>query len=357
MKNIKKHLQTINEAPIKKWASLLIILFFMMTILFQKDVPNTEFQFVRNGDTALVHNAAQQRDYLFVDEWWINNSTGTTINTGNMTIDSLINPSEIQQIIADTQTGNTYTWTLFIWSMNTWSMNTWVITTWIQIKELTGVINTWSLDCITPRKEEVKNKDFILAYEQRKDVNTICNIEKRICTDGVLWWSFAQSSCKEDVVYDYRKAQVISYNQKVINEYIQPSDPINSWADFSTQGKINIIEKPIDKRGTSNNPIITKKEVTESPLPSKANCITPRGQTIKHGQFTKWYKAPRGFIDLACDVEIRACVNGNLKGTFNYPKCTFNNTSYTDYLKAGSPTASTGFLFFQRIKSTLKFWR
>ncbi|MEI7558215.1 MAG: hypothetical protein WCJ45_05370 [bacterium] len=48
------------------------------------------------------------------------------------------------------------------------------------------MIETEPMDCITPWDEKVKDKDFILAYEQRKDVKIICNIEKRICNDGIL---------------------------------------------------------------------------------------------------------------------------------------------------------------------------
>jgi len=55
-----------------------------------------------------------------------------------------------------------------------------------QIIQETGTGSTGSLDCITPRKEEVKHKDFVLAYQQRKDVNTICNIQKRTCMSGTL---------------------------------------------------------------------------------------------------------------------------------------------------------------------------
>ena len=55
-----------------------------------------------------------------------------------------------------------------------------------QLIQKTGDVITGSLDCITPWDEEVKNRDFVLAYEQRKDVNTICNIEKRICLSGTL---------------------------------------------------------------------------------------------------------------------------------------------------------------------------
>ena len=338
----------------KKWISGLVILFFAIVMIFQKDTPNNELQFVRNSSETSLHNAAnQQRDYLFQDwswqatyEWqlYTGNITGITTST----LDNLINPNEVNQIISTlgTQTGQTYTWNIYSWT----------ITTGNQISQKTGDNSIAPVNCITPWNEEVKNNDFVLAYEQRKDVNTICNIEKRVCTNGILWGSFTQSSCKEDVVYTYQKAQVISYNQKVLNDYIQPTAPINAWAEFNNQGKIDTTGKAIDTQGTSNTPVITTSWITQNSLPSTSSCITPRGQEIKHGQFIKAYKAPRGFIDLACNVEIRACVNGNLKGTFTYSKCTFNNTSYSDYLKAGSPTTSTGFFFFQRIKAAFRRW-
>jgi hypothetical protein len=136
----------------------------------------------------------------------------------------------------------------------------------------------------------------------------------------------------------------------VINDYIQPTAPKNQWAEFSTQGKINEVQKPIDKRGTTNNPIITRTGTGQNPLPTKANCTTPWGKTIKHGQFVKAYKASIGLLDLPCDVEIRACVNGNMKGSYTYGECKFYNTNYREYLKAGAPESNTGFIFFERIK-------
>ncbi len=352
MKHLKKHLQKISKESIKKVITGLVVLFFGMVMLFQKDTSTTtQLSFVWNADEMFMHNAAsQQRDYLFQDEWGQQIYQGQ-INTGNTTsatdtINSLINPDEVEQILNAT-TGQSLTWILY----------TGTVKTGTQIP-MTGTVKTWSLDCITPRKEEVKNKDFVLAYEQRKDVSNICNIEKRICTNGVLGWTFKQRSCEEDIVYTYRKAEVISYNQKILNEYIQPTAPVNSWAEFNTQGQISTTPvKATDTRWTTNSPVITDSEVNESPLPNKANCTTPRGQKIKHGQFIKAYKAPRGFIDLPCKVEIRACVNGNLKGTFAYSKCTFNNTSYAEYLKAGSPRSNTWFLFFERIKKTFKRWK
>ena len=314
-------------------------------MIFQKDGSAWELQFVRNADEAFVHNAAQQRDYLFQDEEWqtvfqweLNPDATTTTDIPTDTIDNLINPDEVTEII-DQQTGQTYSGTIYSGTMATGEQ-----------LSTSGSVQTWSLDCITPWNEKINNKDFVLAYEQRKDVNTMCNIEKRVCADGVLGGTFAQRSCKEDVIYEYRKAEPISYNQKVLNIYIQPADPINAGAEFDNEGKINTTEKPTDNRGNTNSPVVTQPEVQQTASWTKLNCTTPRGQKILHGQFTKAYKSPRGFIDLPCEVEIRACVNGQLKWSLTYSKCTFNNTTYADYLTADSPTSNTGFLFFNRIK-------
>lgn len=367
MKHIKKHIKKINKTPIKKWWVLLIIVFFAMVILFQKDTKNTEIQFVRNSDEVSVHNAANanapasQRDYLFQDEagnsvyqWpitkWTANAQIIDTPLPKENMDNLIDVNGSSEI-KDT-TGNIYTGTLNGGTGNTIQKDQ-VTKNDITDTQSTNT-STNKTNCITPRNEEVNNHDFVLGYQQRDDVNTMCNIEKRVCLDGILWGTFKQSSCKENMVYEYRKAEVISYNQKVLNEYIQPSAPANAGAEFTTQGKIDTTKKPIDTWGTSNNPIMNKPVTTETPLPNKESCFTPRGQEIKHGQFVKAYKAPRGFLDLACDVEIRACINGNLKGTFNYSKCTFNNTSYAEYIKAGSPKASSGFLFFQWIKTAFR---
>ncbi len=377
MKHTKKQTKKINNDNFRKGITTIILLFFVMVILFQKNTQPTELQFVWNTDTTTVHNAAQQRDYLFEDESGqevyqgtigTGNTTWTTTGKIGTTIDNSITPNDViqkaetwkiftWQIFTWTiHTGSNTTWTIRTWSLITGSNTTWVISTWVVIKEqqTTSATNTWNIHCVTPWGEIVKDKDFVLAYQQRKDVNTICNIEKRACNNGFLWWSFIQSSCKEDVVYVYKKAEVISYNQQVINTYIQPTTAKNVWAEFTTQGKINETTKPIDTRGTSNNPVRTQSGIAQTTLPTKIGCISPRWQKIEHGQFVKAYKAPRWFIDLACDVEIRACVNGSLKGAYIYNKCTFNNTTYSEYLKAGSPKSNTGFLFFQRIKAAFR---
>jgi len=343
-----KHLKKISKESIKKWATTLVIIFFAMVMIFQKDAPTTtDLQFVWNMDEITSHNAPNenatpsQRDYLFQDEAGNETYQGEIVKWQASEVsppipvkdsDSLINPDEAEKIIGTKDTEQLYTWTIQTWSST-----------------ILPVVQQ-ALDCTTPWNETVKDKDFVLAYQQRTDVNTICNVEKRVCTNGILWGTFTQNSCKDDMVYTYKTEEIISYNQKVLNEYIQPNTAPNVWAEFDTEGKINTTETPTNTRGTSNSSGITQTGTNQSPLPDKADCRTPRWQVIEHGQFVKAYKAPRGFIDLDCEVEIRACVNGNLKGNFTNAKCIFNNTTYADYLNAGSPRTNTRFMFFDWIK-------
>jgi hypothetical protein len=182
----------------------------------------------------------------------------------------------------------------------------------------------------------------------------MCNVQKRVCENGVLKWTFTQNSCKDDLVYSYKKVQAISYNQKVLNEYIQPNEAPNKWADFTNDGKIGQEDMPTNTRWNTTSTTTTTNETQQTATPSKANCTTPRWQTVKHGQFVKAYKAPRWFIDVACEVELRPCVNGSLKGSFDYATCTYINTTSNDYLQNKSPLDGNWFLFFQRIKSTLR---
>jgi hypothetical protein len=63
-----KLLQKINKDFMKKGITTLVLTFFLMVMIFQKDSPTSQLSFVRNTDEAFVHNAAQQRDYLFQDE-------------------------------------------------------------------------------------------------------------------------------------------------------------------------------------------------------------------------------------------------------------------------------------------------
>lgn len=348
-KRIQKHYNKIPKKYIRRGTAFLVIVLFSMTLLFQKDTWEKEMQFVWNMNEEFLHNAPNtQRDYLFENEWGEEIYQWTLTGTPNTTIDTqpLIPTEDIEDLLSELQeqTGTIQTWWIYSGTIQT--------TTWTTEETKN---TTWSLDCITPRGKIIKNKDFTLAYEQRKDVNTLCNIEKRVCLSWELLGSFEQRSCREDIVYEYQKAEVISYNQKVLNEYIQPTPPINSWADFNNEWKIDTPEVPTTSRWNTNNWIDQDPTVNQTNEPTKNNCTTPRWQTIQHGQFTKAYKTPRGFVNLPCEVELRACVNGELKWEYAYATCTFNNTTYEEYISAGSPATNSWFIFFQRIKRIFNF--
>jgi len=68
-KHLSKHIKNINKDVMKKSMSTLVLLFFAMVMLFQKDISTTELQFVRNDDEVFLHNAPNtQWDYLFENE-------------------------------------------------------------------------------------------------------------------------------------------------------------------------------------------------------------------------------------------------------------------------------------------------
>ncbi|HCB51383.1 TPA: hypothetical protein DEP21_02285 [Patescibacteria group bacterium] len=118
-----------------------------------------------------------------------------------------------------------------------------------------------------------------------------------------------------------------------MDPYIQPKDPSLSGADFDVHGKINTTEKPIDVwpdgKSTGKPKAVTYTTQTST---KSANCITSWGETVKNGQFIRAYVSPIGLIDMPCEVELRICTNGVLKGTFTNRTCTFKNMTYRDYL-------------------------
>ena len=69
MKTIREKQEKEKNHQIKKGATLLILLFFAMVMLFQRESQTAEMIFVRNSEEVPLHGSAQQqRDYLFADE-------------------------------------------------------------------------------------------------------------------------------------------------------------------------------------------------------------------------------------------------------------------------------------------------
>ena len=296
-------------------------------ILFpiQQNAISQEISFVITDINNQTHGAAGQRDYLFDD------TSGSQVYTGTLSTNTTNTPTpSISTPITTTggQTSQTGGW-LYVGSL-TPTKNTTGIQTAQQVK------NTWAIQqgklCTTPRGDTIKDKDFVLAYEQRKDVSNICNVQRRICNNGNLEGTYTQNSCQETIQYQYTRTQVISVNEPKVDPLVQPQPAVNNWANFSTNGKINETTPTTTTRwnttaGHTNNSVgVTQTQNI------KSDCRAPRGNIVKHGQFVKAYKSSLGLIDVPCETEIRLCVNGELKGKFLNKTCTVKNMTYNDYI-------------------------
>lgn len=214
--------------------------------------------------------------------------------------------------------------------------NSLILPSWTNIG--TGAQSSWlSLSqqdfiCITPWWEYLANGDFVLAYEQRKDVTNLCNVQRRYCINGKLSGSYSQKSCKEHTLYSYVKPVAISYTQKPKDTFIQPTEPSLNWADFDTHWKIDGTTTAIDTWWSPSSGRPTDDISVSQTITSKIKCITPWWETVTNGQFVKAYKSSIGLIDLPCEVELRLCVSWKLKWYYTNRTCTFKKMTYRDYL-------------------------
>ena len=335
-KNIKANTSFFEK--IKKVLTIVLILFFGTIILTQQDslleelsTTSEEVVFVLPGTPTDrwmeegVHGSADDWSYLFENSWesdWSTNNVTiietTTLpsNDNDIPHDKDYFPFDDEEI---TEEG----------VFTSWNIQTWLF--------LSGQQLSWSENqedkiCIAPWWEYVAAWDFVLAYEQRKDVTNLCNVQKRYCIQGNLEWTYQQKSCKENTLYTYIKPEAISYTDKGIDPFLQPSDPSLSWADFDVHGKIESTETVIDDWWSNGSWRPSDTVYTQQSIDPNIKCLTPWWEPIKNGQFVKAYKTSIGLIDLPCEVEIRLCVKWKLKWSYQNRTCTFKKMTYRDYL-------------------------
>ena len=102
------------------------------------------------------------------------------------------------------------------WKNDTWNtlQNIDYVWNWTGQTQTWTVKSTWDVkrtykSCITPWNYVVQHWEYVLAYQQRTDVPDICNVQKRVCKDGKLWWTYTQWYCNEDVEYKYTKENMM----------------------------------------------------------------------------------------------------------------------------------------------------
>ena len=203
---------------------------------------------------------------------------------------------------------------------------------------------------MTPRGYEISHGASVLAYQQDLNTPDTCKIERRFCQDGKFSGTFTQASCSVNTQYSYYQEQFVAYNTNQKSDFIQPSKTPGNSAETLEQGWdkkgvdeiTNFPGRQETTRGHTQQgvtPPASETEQTERYYPS---CRTPRGETVKHGQFVKAYKHRNGFNDAPCEVQLRTCVVGILEGNFEQLTCKHRETSYIDRLN-NYPTRESGY--------------
>ena len=196
----------------------------------------------------------------------------------------------------------------------------------------------------------------VLAYQQMEDAPWICNIERRFCRDGKLSWKYTQQWCSTAT----QSFQNIQQQSDIRYEY--DSQPTNTnktknWANSKwgskNTSKSTIAVKPLwtwsfafDKPSQSftnnlwpNDNIVNDPEVDQTSRPTW-DCVTPRWETVPHGQIVQAFKYANWFNDAPCETQFRLCSMWNLMWTFSESSCKPRDTSFIDWIN-WSPTRET----------------
>lgn len=302
----------------------------------------------------LVHNLAPQtvlntattdQKLMFsfdgkAQDWWVDPASLNTHGAASNEFDFLFSDTGTSNGSVNTTPSSVSSWTI-VYSWATTLPNNSVVdsssdvgpkTSSISVK--TPVINQW-VSCTTPWWEKVQSQDFVLAYQQRTDVNSLCNVQKRTCINWKLSGSYIQQSCKEDLKYEYTEVTPVAVNDpNKVDPFIQPSGASLSGAKFDSHGKINTTTQAIDTWSNTSWSVktTTGDYVTNLQTPNMSSCITPWWSAVRLGQFVKAYKLPVWLIDMPCEVEIRLCTADGLKWSFKQASCTYRNQTYSDYI-------------------------
>ena len=198
--------------------------------------------------------------------------------------------------------------------------------------------------CMTPWGYEIEHWQSVLAYQQRADAINICNIQRRVCMNWKLSWSFTQSACDESLWADWssnssssygtvKKLAYSTYNSQKLDEFIQPSEHAKyENAEFDLHWKRNATTQPKITKGQAWDDISSEKEEVAQVRDLWKLCKTPWWETVQPGQFVKAYRFQNGFYDIPCQVQLRLCVDGDLEGQYQYSSCQSWDTSYEDFL-------------------------
>ena len=304
--------------------------------------------------------------YIFVDDDWTEHNVFEPIHWSAMDWSFLFKNRNNEEEKQNKWEKWNILWNIdYVWEtdIDTWNSSNQIKETWNSENTHLDPNNPFNLpewaiekplpkDCKTPRGITIKHKESILAYQQRSDVPDICNVQRRTCNDWVLDWSFTQPACNEKVIYtytnsndnnksnketnntvSYTKKTVISHNDVSKNELIQtPKYTKNEWAKYDKNWKLNGWNgQPKTVIWSNQETLIWEDDSIEQVNKWHYNCISPRWEVVQHWQFIRAYDFPFWFTNASCEVELRLCVDWELKWSFNYKECQYLDVTYEEY--------------------------
>ena len=209
-------------------------------------------------------------------------------------------------------------------------------------------------DCMTPWWYKIVHWDSVLAYKQMKNTPDMCHIERRLCRNGKLSWTYTQQWCtiNKDYTYETRwwtnssrsntatnkGATTTTTNNTNIqhpNWYTTDIKPLWTWSFvFDRPSQTSTPEFHV-----SNNVRDDDIDLDQTKRPHW-NCITPRWEEVKHWQFVQAFKHSNWFSDAPCEAQIRLCTMWELMWTYTESSCKTWDTSLIDWIN-WSPTRDT----------------
>ena len=292
-------------------------------------------------EEELVHGAAPDQQPLYEDELKVENNTWgvkTPVKAHDELRDSLEDRSAFLNMVFE------YLLAGKLQKLPEWAVRYVVTLYWID--EITRDLVFEERPCMTPWGYEIEHGQSVLAYQQRSDAIDVCNIQRRICMNGKLSWSYTQAACDETLWHDWtinwveseywtvQKIAYTTYNSVRLDEFIQPSEyAVNEFKEFDVHWKL--IKGPQEQKKQwlwNSDAIYQEPEEVAQVRDAWGVCKTPWWEKVQPRQFVKAYRFQNGFVDIPCQVQIRTCVDWKLEGQYQYSSCQAWDTSYEDFI-------------------------
>ncbi len=183
--------------------------------------------------------------------------------------------------------------------------------------------------CTLPRWEKIKHEEYVLAYQQRGDEPSICNVQKRYCDNGMLSGTYPQRACKEPKHNAYENITLDPSNLKMNTHHFVVHHKKSKDLLTQSQYRPNKYDPRIIEKNHPNT--IWNNAIKGTPQKDyqqnttnwthHRDCTAPRWAIVNHGQFVKAYKRSKVFHNDTCEVELRICLDGVLQWNFKHKKC------------------------------------